>query len=573
MTTQSPVMKFRSISTNKSLRMKKFSALALLTMLLWMHATAQQVPLYSQLYFMRLLYNPALTAYNGSSDAYGFYRDQWTGLPGHPVTAGGLAEMSLWKDQIGTGINVYSDNTDIIHRVSAQLYYAQKIKLAKDQVLSLGFSGGIFNATVDYNNAIAADPGDNHLLPSTKGATAFDMNVGLAYQWRKLTIGFSIPQVAATKATILDELQSTTFSMKRQYIGSASYEFSFENEKYNIEPSILVMNGGGEPVQIDANVMANFKRIAYLGIGYRSNYGLAAMAAVSISKMVTIGYAYEYPILSDVQYANTKGTHEIIFGIHFDKWMKAKEESGPKLDMLDTMMTEQKALRKDVDSLRKNMDSVFHLIDSMQKQVDTVQKQMDTVQKQHSTQKQQSTELDMKFKDDDQKMLEHDQALKDLKQRMDSITNIVRDSLDNLLKEYKKHISENPAVNFPEKVDNNVKAKVGDVYRLNKVEFNTNSSYLTKESYPELDKVVEFLKLNPNSHIRVSGHTDYTASDDYNQWLSDRRAKRVYDYLQDKGIAADRMTYIGFGRKAPIADNNTEEGRALNRRVEMEVTK
>src|ERR1700743_603743 len=106
---------------------KKYTLFAVWALMLSVSVSAQQMPLYSQLYFMRLLYNPALTAYNGQSDVYGFYRDQWTGMPGHPVTAGGLGELSLWKDQIGTGIHVYSDQTDIIHRTSAQLYYAQKL--------------------------------------------------------------------------------------------------------------------------------------------------------------------------------------------------------------------------------------------------------------------------------------------------------------------------------------------------------------------------------------------------------------------------------------------------------------
>ena len=73
--------------------------------------------------------------------------------------------------------------------------------------------------------------------------------------------------------------------------------------------------------------------------------------------------------------------------------------------------------------------------------------------------------------------------------------------------------------------------------------------------------------------VRINGHTDALASDEYNQWLSDRRAKRVYDYLLERNISADKMEYIGFGKKIPIADNSTEDGRAKNRRVEIEILK
>ena len=70
--------------------MKKIITLSVLALVFALQTKAQQIPLYSQQYFMRMLYNPALTAYNGSSNIYGFYREQWTGMPGHPVTRGAM---------------------------------------------------------------------------------------------------------------------------------------------------------------------------------------------------------------------------------------------------------------------------------------------------------------------------------------------------------------------------------------------------------------------------------------------------------------------------------------------------
>jgi len=109
--------------------------------------------------------------------------------------------------------------------------------------------------------------------------------------------------------------------------------------------------------------------------------------------------------------------------------------------------------------------------------------------------------------------------------------------------------------------------------RLNSVNFERNSSTLDASSYTELDKVVTFLKNNKGMHIRILGHTDFKASDEYNDWLSRSRAKSVFDYLTSKGIAGNRMVTIGMGKRAPIADNETDEGRAKNRRVEIEIGK
>ena len=78
------------------------------------------------------------------------------------------------------------------------------------------------------------------------------------------------------------------------------------------------------------------------------------------------------------------------------------------------------------------------------------------------------------------------------------------------------------------------------------------------------------LNANPDTDIKIVGHTDNTGNVDYNQTLSEKRAKIVFDYLMvDQGVSSKRMTYEGKGIHEPVADNNTVEGRALNRRVEI----
>ncbi len=91
------------------------------------------------------------------------------------------------------------------------------------------------------------------------------------------------------------------------------------------------------------------------------------------------------------------------------------------------------------------------------------------------------------------------------------------------------------------------------------------------ESYTELDKLVSILKKNPTPIILITGHTDGVGKDSDNLVLSEQRAKSVVNYLISKGISEKRIGYKGFGETQPIATNNTNEGRAENRRVEFEV--
>ena len=100
--------------------------------------------------------------------------------------------------------------------------------------------------------------------------------------------------------------------------------------------------------------------------------------------------------------------------------------------------------------------------------------------------------------------------------------------------------------------------------------FATNSSTRSDASRSALRKLAESLNQNPDTDIKIIGHTDNTGSVDYNQTLSEKRAKSVFDYLMvDQGVSSKRMSYEGKGVHEPIADNTTEEGRALNRRVEI----
>ena len=99
--------------------------------------------------------------------------------------------------------------------------------------------------------------------------------------------------------------------------------------------------------------------------------------------------------------------------------------------------------------------------------------------------------------------------------------------------------------------------------------FATNSSTLSDASKSALRNFASSLQANPDTDIKIVGYTDNTGKIDYNQTLSEKRARSVYDYLMEQGVSSRRMTYEGKGVHDPVASNDTPEGRALNRRVEI----
>jgi outer membrane protein OmpA-like peptidoglycan-associated protein len=99
--------------------------------------------------------------------------------------------------------------------------------------------------------------------------------------------------------------------------------------------------------------------------------------------------------------------------------------------------------------------------------------------------------------------------------------------------------------------------------------FDIDKAFLKLESIPPLQEIVKLLQQNASLKVEIQGHTDDQGSDEHNLALSDKRAKTVLQYLTLFGIAPERLTAKGYGETMPVASNDTPEGRAKNRRVEL----
>ncbi|QKI88395.1 OmpA family protein [Thiomicrorhabdus xiamenensis] len=103
--------------------------------------------------------------------------------------------------------------------------------------------------------------------------------------------------------------------------------------------------------------------------------------------------------------------------------------------------------------------------------------------------------------------------------------------------------------------------------------FDFDSNNLNAKAKTQLNDYADYMKAVDDVTLKITGHTDSVGAKAYNQALSERRASAVKTYLEEQGIAGDRMTAIGMGESSPIASNKTKDGRAQNRRVEIEIVK
>ena len=114
--------------------------------------------------------------------------------------------------------------------------------------------------------------------------------------------------------------------------------------------------------------------------------------------------------------------------------------------------------------------------------------------------------------------------------------------------------------------------EVGGSYQINDIVFALNSAELTDNTRLVINAFIEFLRENPKVHATIEGYTDNVGDEEDNQKLSEQRAKAVYDYLIANRVRPDRLQYKGMGSANPVATNDTEEGRAKNRRTVFVIT-
>lgn len=130
-----------------------------------------------------------------------------------------------------------------------------------------------------------------------------------------------------------------------------------------------------------------------------------------------------------------------------------------------------------------------------------------------------------------------------------------------------KDVIENASISNLKRAD----LKKGQTLRIDKIFFEMDKSVFTKESYQFLNDLVDFMKENADISIEVGGHSNGLCTDEYCIKISTDRAKAVVDYLVGKSISRSRLAYKGYGKKSPLASNETVDGRRKNQRVELKI--
>lgn len=327
-------------------------------------AFAQQLPFSSQYYANMFVTNPAFTGTGENTNAFITHRSQWTGIAGAPQTSYLTVDGPIEAKNIGLGLKLYSDVTDITSRMGAFANYSYKLKINDDNNLFIGLSAGILNNRIDFSKAVVRDTDDPFLFTQAQSKTVFSADLGLAYVWKKLEVGFCVPQLIGNKIKYkTTKGDNSYYNLERHYQGSVKYTFDVVKEKeITAYPLIMVKGADGAPVQYDINAVLDWKKYGWVGVTYHSNYAVAASIGLRY-KNLAIGYAYDFGIGTVKSY--TGSSSEFLLSYTFSNKPEAPPvvQAEPTTDtltenLLKKLMAKTDTSQAEIDRLKAELEKL-----------------------------------------------------------------------------------------------------------------------------------------------------------------------------------------------------------------------
>jgi type IX secretion system PorP/SprF family membrane protein len=284
------------------------------------NANAQQVPHYAQYMYNMQVLNPAFVGSKSDLNATLLSRGQWINVDGAPQTTTFSLNTRL-NSGFGLGTTVISDQIGLLDNTNINLDVSYTIPTSQNGRLALGLKGGI----AFYNNDLVSGiTVDNEVYASTSGQF-FDLGFGMLYSTNKYYVGLSAMNLFESPMYFLgNDLSSIKGLERANYFltGGTVFDISkFGDVKFL--PSTMIKYTPTLPISIDLNANFRFNNVFEVGVSYRHQNSVSAMASVILYNRIRIGYAYENYFTTAVQNLNS---HEIILRIDLklnrkNKWL------------------------------------------------------------------------------------------------------------------------------------------------------------------------------------------------------------------------------------------------------------
>jgi type IX secretion system PorP/SprF family membrane protein len=287
----------------------------ILWLLVPLSLSGQITPVTNQYVLNPLIINPAYAGNRGALNIAVFYRKQWVGVTGSPLTMALAADAPLLDSKLGVGLIITNDKIGVTKETQFHTSYAYKIEMGKGR-LSFGLGAGLITTNTAWSELVALDPGDEMYLVNSKVFIVPDFSFGAYYSFDNYFAGFSIPKLLGYKFDFDRNKYSLTFNLwDCNYMVNTGYVFDL-SEKVKLFPSTLIIFGPGHNLLYDINAHVNLYNRLWTGLSYRSNRSVAALLQFSINNQIKVAYTYDFDFGKLGRYSN--GSHEIMLRYEFN---------------------------------------------------------------------------------------------------------------------------------------------------------------------------------------------------------------------------------------------------------------
>ena len=297
--------------------MKKILLPALLMLLTFLDATAQQDPHYTQYMYNMNVINPA---YAGSKENLSFgllYRKQWIEIEDAPTTFSLSGSAPIGKN-VGLGLSVISDKIGPVEENNVYGDFSYTLNLGGEHRLALGLKAGVTFQKIGLKSIVQPtlpDPNDGSFQEDTNNSK-LNIGTGLFYYTNKYYVAFSIPNML--KSAHLDYNGVKYGTEVQHYFLTGGYVFDL-NPNLKFKPFAMVKSAFNAPTSLDVSTNFLYVEKFEMGATYRLQDSFGVMVNYAVSPSLRIGYAYDH-IVSDLK-VTTPSSHEIIllFDVNFPK--------------------------------------------------------------------------------------------------------------------------------------------------------------------------------------------------------------------------------------------------------------
>ncbi len=555
--------------------------------LLWCSMTvlrAQQYPLFTNYLLNQYGYNPATTGLISDMQVNLYYRKQWTGFPDAPVTRIAAVRKRLRRIPFGIGGYFFNDEAGALRRSggTAMLSYTQQ--LGENAAISVGFAGGYHQIRL-MDGFTVRDDDDQVVHNARLGSWSPDFNAGVHVQAGDFYVGFSIPQLFAPKLRLGG---SDRFSrLESHYYLVTGYDWAL-HDQFRLEPSLMLKLVEGTPLQMEGALRGIFMNKFWVGGLYRTEDALAVMAGFAAGKLFEAAYAYDFTT-SGLRHAGS-GSHELSLVFrwgHFqdadndgiaDKNDKCPDRAGPQRNngCPEDIFADKVASDMDADGIPDHIDICPELAGPADNQGcpwgdrdgDGIPDHQDDCPGLPGVAI--NNGCPVNDRDADGIIDQFDQC-PDLPGSYanrgcpdaDSDKDGTPDPSDKCPHTFGPPSNEGCPVVTPDE------SRILELAMRN-LYFETSQVQIWEQSKPYLARLAELMKNRADWRLRIAGHTDNKGTERANLLLSKDRAESVYYFMIDRGVRREQLIMEYYGHSKPFADNNTEAGRQLNRRVELE---